>query len=91
MKTISLSSHMILTDLNFTRLLLLGFGSAGTVALSTRGNLIGVPTTKAVQATAQLNATIDTLPALQSLAGSAKCDVTGMQINYQTPACNPVR
>jgi len=44
----------------------------GTVALGTRGNLIGAPTTKAVQTAAQLNAKIATLPALQSL----KCPST---------------
>lgn len=40
-----------------------------------------MPITKAVQTAAQLNAEIATLPALQSLVGSAKCDVAVMQIN----------
>jgi pimeloyl-ACP methyl ester carboxylesterase len=65
--------------------LLFSTTGCATGALSVRGNLIGAPTTKAVQSAAQLNATIATLPALHSLVGTAQCDVTVTQINYQTP------
>jgi pimeloyl-ACP methyl ester carboxylesterase len=63
------------------------FSMAGcsTAALSTRGKLIGVPVTKSVQRAAQLDATHATLPALRSFTGTAQCDVTVTQINYQTP------
>lgn len=53
-----------------------------------RGNVIGVPTVKGVQSAAQLDAwTART--GLQSLTGTAKCDVTVVQINYQTPGTQP--
>jgi len=72
MKTIPQRRSLAYTAWVFTLLLLPGCGGGGTVALGTRGNLIGAPTTKAVQTAAQLNAKIATLPALQSL----KCPST---------------
>ena len=64
---------------------LFSLAGCNTGAPSTPGNLIGVPVTKAVQRAAQLDATLATLPALRSFTGTAQCDVTVTQINYQTP------
>jgi hypothetical protein len=64
--------------------LLFSLLGCGTSAHSTRGSLIGVPMARAVQTAAQLDATVATLPALKSLTGTAQCDVTVTQINYQT-------
>jgi len=69
--------------------LLFSLAGCSTVALSSRGSLIGVPVTKAVQRAAQLDATHATLPALKSFTGTAQCDVTVTQINYQTPGVQP--
>ena len=69
--------------------LLFSTTGCATGAPSVRGTLIGAPTTKAVQSAAQLNETIATLPALQSLVGAARCDVKVTQINYQTPGVRP--
>ena len=69
--------------------LLFSLAGCSTVALSSRGSLIGVPVTKAGQRAAQLDATLATLPALKSFTGTAQCDVTVTQINYQTPGVQP--
>ena len=50
-----------------------------------RGNLLSAPMIQGVQNVAQINESIAKLPALESLRGSAKCDVTVMQIEYETP------
>jgi len=61
----------------------------GSDTPSTRGNLIGVPTTKGASTVVQLNATIAALPGLKSLTDTSQCDVTVAQINYQTPGVQP--
>ena len=68
---------------------LFSLAGCSTVALSTRGSLIGVPATKSVQRAAQLDATRATLPALHYFTDTAQCDVTVTQINYQTPGVQP--
>src|SRR5664279_1704569 len=82
-KTLKVGFPLLMASLLFST------ADCATVALSVRGNLLSVPTTKAVQSAAQLNATIATLPALHSLVGTAQCDVTVTQINYQTPGVRP--
>ena len=55
---------------------------------SPRGTLIGTPTEKSTQSIAQLN-NATTVSGLQVLTGPAKCDVRGVQINYQTSGGQP--
>lgn len=55
---------------------------------SPRGKVIGVPTVVGTLTAAQLDATA-AAAGLQALAGSAKCDVKVVQINYQTPGAQP--
>jgi hypothetical protein len=83
-KTTPKLSYILLGSLSF--IFLIGFGSDKS---SLRGNLLTAPTTEAEQNVTQMNATIANLPALEPLIGSAKCDVTVMQINYQTPGVQP--
>ncbi len=70
-------------------ILLFGLSGYGTIAPSTRGNLIGTPQTKSLKRAVQVDATLATLPALRSFTGTAQCDVTVTQINYQTPGVRP--
>ena len=65
---------------------------AGLILTACGGNLngyiIGAPTViGSTLTTAQLDATT-AATGLQALTGTAKCDVTVVQINYQTPECN---
>ena len=53
-----------------------------------RGNVIGVPTVIGTLTTTQLDASTAKSD-LQALTGKAKCDVTVVQINYQTPGAQP--
>ena len=68
---------------------LFSLSGCGTTAHSAHGSLIGVPTTRAVQTAAQLDAIVAKLPALKSLTGTAQCDVTVTQVNYRTPGVRP--
>jgi pimeloyl-ACP methyl ester carboxylesterase len=61
-------------------------GSGNNTA--TRGNVIGVPDVISTVTTAQLDA-MTAAADLQTLTGSAKCDVTVVQINYQTIGVQP--
>jgi pimeloyl-ACP methyl ester carboxylesterase len=53
-----------------------------------RGNLIGAPTVTGTMTTAQIDAWTAG-SGLQELTGTAQCDVTVVQINYQTPGAHP--
>jgi pimeloyl-ACP methyl ester carboxylesterase len=57
--------------------------SGGGNAISHRGELIEVPNVLSTVTAAQLDV-ITTNAGLQTLTGNAKCDVTVVQINYQT-------
>ena len=59
------------------------FSSGSGNNTSTRGNVIGVPTVISTVTVTQLDA-ISAAADLQPLTGKAKCDVTVVQINYQT-------
>lgn len=53
-----------------------------------RGEVIGLPAIIGTKSAAQLDATTAALD-LRALTGTAQCDVTVVQINYQTPGAQP--
>ncbi|PKN84352.1 MAG: esterase, partial [Deltaproteobacteria bacterium HGW-Deltaproteobacteria-1] len=55
---------------------------------TTRGNVIGVPNVISIVTVTQLDAMTEAVD-LQTLTGTAKCDVTVVQINYQTIGVQP--
>ena len=63
--------------------------SCGNISGNISGNIIGVPTVIGSKlTTAQMDATT-AATGLQPLTGTAKCDVTVVQINYQTSGVQP--
>jgi pimeloyl-ACP methyl ester carboxylesterase len=80
---------IILAGLTFT-----ACGNESNHSVNPRGNVIGVPTVIAQRTVTQINekaATPETpgVQPLQVLTGPATCDVTVVQINYQTPGAQP--
>ena len=65
-----------------------GCSPSGSGNNSTRGNVIGVPNVISTVTAAQLDA-MTAAANLQTLTGTAKCDVTVVQINYQTIGVQP--